>query len=272
MDVLNLHEGGIVEALNARIYGNATQTLVLSHGYGTDQTVWHFLVPFLACYFRVVVYDLVFTPNVNPDLYDPKKYTKLESYADDLVSLLDELNVNKTIYVGHSMSAMIGCIAATRRPELFEHLILLSGSPRYLNTKRYFGGFERSELKTILMQINQNFSGWVQDFAPKAVGVSYKDAVTEFENSLKRMRPQIALSVAKTVFLSDLRHILPCVQVPSTIIQSKKDIIVPNPVAFYMKRRLGGHAKVEILDTEGHFPQLSVPSLLINVLRKILDI
>ena len=127
MDMLSESGGGIIEALNATVHGNGTRTLVLSHGFGLDQTVWHYLIPYLACYFKVVVFDLIF---VNPNLYDPKRYSSFDSYAQDLVSLLDQLNVKRTIYLGHSMSAMIGCIAATERPDLFEHLILLGASPR----------------------------------------------------------------------------------------------------------------------------------------------
>ena len=133
MDTLCDYGGHIVETLNVNVYGNGTQALVLAHGFGADQTLWHYLIPYLACYFKVVVFDLVFSPNVNPDLYNPKKYSNFNGYAQDLLCLLDQLNVNKTIYLGHSMSAMIGCIAATKRPDLFEHLILLNGSPRWFS-------------------------------------------------------------------------------------------------------------------------------------------
>lgn len=133
MDTLCDYGGHIVEALNVNVYGNGTQALVLAHGFGADQTLWHYLIPYLACYFKVVVFDLVFSPNVNPDLYNPKKYSNFNGYVQDLLCLLDQLNVNNTIYLGHSMSAMIGCIAATKRPDLFEHLILLSGSPRWFS-------------------------------------------------------------------------------------------------------------------------------------------
>jgi pimeloyl-ACP methyl ester carboxylesterase len=121
------------------------------------------------------------------------------------VCLLEQLNVNETIYLGHSMSAMIGCMAARKRPELFQHLILLSGSPRYLNDKGYNGGFERSELDTIFTQIDEKFSSWVKNFTPVAVGVKCTSAITQFQSSLGRMKPKIALSVARTVFLSDMR-------------------------------------------------------------------
>ncbi|KAL1353516.1 hypothetical protein HN51_017447 [Arachis hypogaea] len=267
--------GGIVNALNANMYGNGSQTLVLAHGYGTDQRVWHFLIPYLACYFKVLVFDLAFSPNVRPQVYNEKKYgSSYDGYAADLVCLLDELNLNDTIYLGHSMSAMIGCLAATKRPQLFKHLILLSGSPRYLNGEGYKGGFERSVLDTIFKSIKQDFPSWVHSFAPTAIGVKNDpSAVAEFEDSLLRMKPEVALSVAKTVFLSDLRWVLPHVFVPCTIIQSKQDPVVPKHIAFYLKRKLGNNGannssnKVKILKTIGHFPQLTAYPLLLKVLK-----
>ncbi|XVF07441.1 hypothetical protein REPUB_Repub06bG0139100 [Reevesia pubescens] len=126
--------GGIVEALKVKIYGNGSQTMVLSHGFGEDQSVWHFLIPMLAYYFKLVVFDMVFSPNVNPKLYDTTRYhSDFNGYADDLVCLLHQLHLKNTIYLGHSMSAMVGCMAAIKSPHLFTHLILLSGSPRYIN-------------------------------------------------------------------------------------------------------------------------------------------
>lgn len=143
---------------------------------------------------------------------------------------------------------------------------------RYLNTTRYNGGFTRAELDAFFNQLDQNFSNWVLSFAPIAIGVKDTSAIAEFENSLGRMAPKIAVSVARTVFLSDLRRILPQVVVPSSIIQSRKDFVVPKTVAFYMKKRLGGPARVKILNTEGHFPQLTVYPLLLKVLKRFLHI
>ncbi|KAF5750633.1 putative sigma factor sigb regulation protein rsbq [Tripterygium wilfordii] len=272
MDALCDHGEGIVEALNAKFYGNGTETLVLSHGFGTDQSVWHYLIPYLACYFKVLVFDLIFGPNVNPDLYNPSKYSNFSGYAKDLMCLLDELNVSRSIYIGHSMSAMIGCIAATKRPHLFQQLMLLSGSPRYLNAEGYKGGFERFQLNAIFKAMNQNYSSWFQTFAPTAVAERDTAAIAEFEYSLGRMNPRTALSVAKTVFLSDLRRILPQVQVPCTIIQSRKDNMVPQNVCYYMKKKVGGHTRVNILNTQGHFPQLTAHPLLLEVLKRALHI
>ncbi|KAL2345351.1 hypothetical protein Fmac_006636 [Flemingia macrophylla] len=263
---------GYVHSLNAIFYGNGIQTLVLAHGFGTDQTVWHYLVPFLACYFKVLLFDLAFTPNVPPALYDPNKYSSFDGYAEDLVCLLDELKLKKTIYVGHSMSAMIGCLAAIKKPQLFQHLVLLGGSPRYLNDEGYEGGFSRSEVEAIFESVKQNFSGWTHTFAPNAISVNNPSAVAEFEQSLLKMNPQVALSVAKTVFLSDLRWVLPRVHVPCTIIQTRKDPIVPLSVASYITKKLATPSKVQILQTQGHFPQLTAYRSLFQVLRDSLSI
>ncbi|KAJ4823879.1 hypothetical protein Tsubulata_010460 [Turnera subulata] len=270
MEVLSGNGAGIFEALNGKIYGNGTQTLILSHGFGTDQSVWHYLIPYLACYFKVVVFDLVFAPNVKPNLYDPVKYSNFDGYAADLVNLLDELELDKTIYMGHSMSAMIGCIAAVKRPELFQHLILLGGSPRYLNDTGYDGGFSKAGIEGLFDAMSKNYSAWVPGFAPTAVLADDCAAIAEFEDTLGRINPKVALAVAKTVFLSDLRGVLPKVLVPCTIIQAKIDPVAPTFVAHYMKRNLGAPATVKILKTKGHLPQLTAYPLLLKVLKKAL--
>lgn len=136
----------------------------------------------------------------------------------------------------------------------------------------YDGGFNRSDIHQIYKSIQQNFTGWVQNFAPKAAVQNNTAATAEFEKTLGRMKPDIALSAAKAVFSSDFRHKLPQVTVPCIIIQSKKDFVVPRNVAFYIKSKVGGDAIVKILDTEGHFPHLSAPNLLFKNLKETLQI
>ncbi|TKY61854.1 strigolactone esterase D14-like [Spatholobus suberectus] len=166
---------------------------------------------------------------------------------------------------------MIRCLATTKKPELFEHLVLLSGSPRYLNKEGYEEGFTRSELNTIFESIKQNFLGWAYNFAPNAINVNNPAAIAEFEHSLLRMKPKVALSIAKIVFLSDLIWVLPRVHVPFTIIQTKKDLIVLVSVAFYLNINLGTLSKVKNLETQGHFPQLTAYRLLLEVLKDSLS-
>ncbi|XP_074282483.1 strigolactone esterase D14-like [Silene latifolia] len=266
---------GIFKALNGNVYGNVSsnQALVLVHGLGTAQSVWQNIIPFLAYFFhfKIIVFDLAFSPNVSPPMYEPEKYSKYSGYATDLVNVLDELKVDQVIYMGHSMGAMIGCIAAVRRPRLFRHLILLTPNPRYLNDGGYYGGFSKHEVEMIFKHISQNYTDWVQTFARKAIGVNDRIAISAYENSLMKMNPNITLSVAKAAFLSDWRPLLPKVHVPTTIIHVKKDFAVPDKVAYFTKKRLGGHPKLIILRTQGHFPQLTAPVVLLKVLGTIIS-
>ncbi|KAA0043762.1 strigolactone esterase D14-like [Cucumis melo var. makuwa] len=262
----------IAEALKVNVYGNGTETLVLAHGFGLDQNVWHYMIPYLACFFKVVVFDLVFSPNVKLELYDERKYSSFDGYAKDLLCVLDHLHVKRTIYVGHSMSAMVGCVAATYRPQLFHHLILLNASPRYLNGEGYIGGFEKPQVDEIFKEMDKNFTKWAKQFVPFAVIVNNSKAMAEIEHSLGRMNPKIALSVAKMVFLSDLTKLLPKVKTSTSIILTEKDNIVPKSVAFFIKSNIGGNSNVNILKSQGHFPQLTAYPQLLKVLTKVLQL
>ncbi|KAL5708520.1 hypothetical protein ACHQM5_019309 [Ranunculus cassubicifolius] len=271
MDAANPN-GALAQSLNAKVYGNGSETLVLAHGYGLDQSVWPYVLPDLTRHFKVVVYDLAFSGKVGSHVYDPKKYSSYYGYAEDLQNLLDEFQLSNTIFVGHSMSSMIGCIAAAQRPDLFKHLILLCGSPRFINDKDYNGGFETSDVEGLLAAMKQDFNGWCPNFASIAVGTNYPNAIEEFKGSLASMEPKIALDVARTIFLGDYRNILQEVKVPCTIIQSDNDINVPLSVVYDMKRRLGDYTRVEIIATEGHFPMLTAHAMLLGVLNRVLGL
>lgn len=261
----------ILEALNVRVVGSGEQYLVLAHGLGTDQSAWGRILPFFKPGYRIVLYDLVCAGSVNPDYFDFNRYTNLDPFVDDLLTILDAVGVKKCAYVGHSVSAMIGILAAIRRPELFSKLILIGASPRFLNDKDYHGGFEQEEIEKVFLAMERNYSAWVSGFAPLAVGADVPTAVREFSRTLFNMRPDISLFTSRVVFHSDLREFLGFVRVPCCIIQTTKDHSVPASVANYLKEHLGGRNTVIMLETEGHLPHLSAPGLLARKLRHALS-
>lgn len=261
---------GLLDAFHVKIMGQGKNTLVLSHGYATDQSVWHNILPFLVKNFKVISFDLPFAGAVNPSNFNYRRYASYDGYADDLLLILDELKVDKCVYLGHSMSAMIGSIASIKKPSLFEKLIYLGGSPRYLNSPGYQGGFEQAAIDQLLQFMKSNYTGFASTFAPMAVGAKFPVAVEEFKKTILAMNHKIAIFVAKQVFESDERGILSHVKVPVVIIQSKKDIVAPIFVSQYLRTHLGGKTYVELLQTEGHLPQLSAPDLLIKALKPFL--
>ncbi|KAL8546404.1 hypothetical protein ACS0TY_006219 [Phlomoides rotata] len=259
----------VVEAHNVRVLGSSDTTIVLGHGFGTDQSVWKHLVPHLVDLYRVILYDNMGAGTTNPDYFDFERYATLEGYAYDLLAILEEFNVDKCIYVGHSLSSMTGAIASIIRPDRFHKLIMISASPRFVNSRDYYGGFEQDEIDQLCNAMETNYKSWASGFAPLVVGGDMDSvAVQEFSRTLFNMRPDIALSVFRTIFAFDLRHYLGRVTPPCHIIQSSKDLAVPVAVAEYLHQNLGGKSIVEVVSTEGHLPQLSAPAITIPVLLR----
>ncbi|KAH9610703.1 hypothetical protein KSS87_001494 [Heliosperma pusillum] len=261
----------LIEALNVRVEGDGPNYLVLAHGFGTDQSAWQRILPYFTRSYKVILYDLACAGSVNPDFFDFQRYTTLDAYVDDLLDILDILGVTSCAYVGHSVSAMIGLLACIRRRNLFSKLILIGASPRFLNDHDYHGGFEEGEIETVFSAMEANYAAWVNGFAPLSVGADVPTAVQEFSRTLFNMRPDISLFACRTVFKCDFRGVLGLVKVPCFIIQTAKDMSVPESVATYMKDHLGGKSVVIMLNTEGHLPHLSAPGLLAQALWRALS-
>ncbi|GFQ04219.1 probable esterase kai2 [Phtheirospermum japonicum] len=256
-------------AHNVRVVGSGETTVVLGHGYGTDQSVWRHLVPHLVDQYKVLLYDNMGAGTTNPDYYDFDRYATLEGYAYDLLAILEEFNVQKCIYVGHSMAAMVAMIASVFRPDLFHKLITISATPRMSNTEDYYGGFEQEELDQLYEGLKANHESMIRGMAPLVVGGDMdSEAVQEFSRTLFNMRPDIALSITRTIYAFDMRPFLGQVTVPCHIIQSSKDMAVPLAVAEYLHQSIGGKSIVEVMSAEGHLPHLSAPDVTIPVLLR----
>ncbi|CAL4901513.1 unnamed protein product [Urochloa decumbens] len=248
-------------------------TVVLAHGYGSNQGLWDKLLPALSQRNRVILFDWDFTGGGGKQQLDQSRYT-FGRFADDLIELLDDKGVRGAVLVGHSMSAMAGCIASVRRPDLFSHLVLLCASPRYINSPEegYVGGFNKAGIDGMLDAMESDFASWVKGFVPNAVGDPA--SVPPVEESFLAMDPAVALELARMIFLGDQREALAAVAAPCTIVQVERDIAAPPSVAEYMKRRLtmgaAAAADMVIIDSVGHFPQLVAPQQLLAVLEGVL--
>lgn len=141
---------------------------------------------------------------------------------------------------------------------------------RYINTNDYEGGFGNSDIEQIISNIESNYHNWAPAFASLAVDAKDPLSVDKFAKCLTRMRPEVALPLAKTVFYSDERDILEKVTTPCTIIQTTNDVVVPNSVPVYMQKKIKGNSTVEIIDADGHFPQLTAHLQLLDILRSVL--
>lgn len=256
---------------NARevVVGEAGVTVVLAHGYGVSQASWDKILPSISHAGKVLLFDWDFAAD---DDEEEARYT-FGRFADDLIALMDEREVRGAVLVGHSMSAMVGCIASARRPDLFAHLLLLCASPRYIDSEEegYVGGFDEASIHAMLGTMESDFQGWVKGFVPNAAGsVSVEERI---ERSFLAMDPAVALGVARMIFLGDQREALDNVLPPCTIVQARHDFAAPPVVAEYIQRRMtaaGTDASLEIVESVGHFPQLVAPTHVAGILEGVL--
>lgn len=252
--------------LNARIRGTGKDLLVLSHGFGTDQSAWDGVAGDLAERYQVLTYDLACSGLADPDAFGLERHATLDGYAIDLNDLLDDMAVDSCHFIGHSVSAMIGMLAAIQRPERFSSLTMLGASARYLNDGEYQGGFEQSDVDAILDAIAADFHEWAKQFAPHAIARAADDpAARSFIGSMRRMRPDIALLSWRTIITSDLREWVPLCPVPVSLIQCRRDPAVPQSAADYLRTNLP-RASMQILETDGHLPHLAAPELVLPAL------
>src|SRR5262245_17001332 len=121
--------------------GLGTQPMLFAHGFGCDQSMWRWVAPLFQGDYRVMLYDLAGCGEAHLGAYDRTRHATLHGYARDVLDIANELELHDLIFVGHSVSGIIGILAAIEQPERFSRLILVSPSPCYINDSAYIGGF-----------------------------------------------------------------------------------------------------------------------------------
>jgi pimeloyl-ACP methyl ester carboxylesterase len=259
-------DGPLAKRHRATLIKGGGDLVILSHGFGTDQSSWAGVLERLPRRFSVLLYDLPGAGPLLPTDFSADRYRSLSAFADDLLHLLEEIGVQQASYVGHSVSGMIGALAAIEDPLRFRKLLLLNASPRYLDDVDYRGGFSRSELDGLLEAMASNYQAWVAGFAPLAIGSDTPHAVEEFSASLLAMRPDVALRIARAIFESDVRNLLPILEVPTVLIHARGDIAVPEQVAHYLADHIP-RSRLTWIPVTGHLPHISAPDQVADALR-----
>ena len=263
----------VVQRNNVRVSGQGTRPMLFAHGFGCDQHMWRFMAPAFEASYKVVLFDHVGAGRSDVSAYDREKYGTLDGYATDVLELCEELALTDVIFVGHSVSAMIGVLAATQQPERFGGLVLVGPSPRYLNDEGYVGGFSQQDVAELLDALDSNYLGWSSAMAPAIMGNPDRpELATELTNSFCRTEPTIASQFARVTVLSDNRDDLAAVRVPTLVLQCSDDIIAPTAVGDYIHARILGSELVRLKAT-GHCPNLSAPdettAAVLDFLRRV---
>ena len=245
---------------NVHVSGAGPATMFFAHGFGCDQNMWRLLEPVYRKRYRTVLFDLVGSGASDRSAYDPDKYSSLQGYADDVLEIVREFGQGPALFVGHSVSAMIGMLANLKDPGRFGAQIMIGPSPCYINDGQYVGGFSRGDIDGLLETLESNYLGWSSNMAPAIMGAPEQPELgVELTNSFCRTDPNIAKQFARATFLSDNRTDLPRLSTPTLIIQCNDDMIAPMAVGEYLHRQLP-RSTLSVVANVGHCPHLSSPS------------
>ena len=257
----------VIRRNNVHAFGDGADPIVFAHGFGCDQNMWRFVAPAFADRHRIVLFDHVGAGQSDPAAYDRRKYATLDGYATDLLEICHALHLAHVILVGHSVSAMIGVLAAKREPELFKALVLVGPSPRYINDEGYIGGFSTQDIESLLTSLESNYLGWSSTMAPVIMGNADRPELgAELTNSFCRTDPEIASHFARVTFFSDNRRDLAAVVTPALVLQCSDDVIAPNAVGEYVHAHMPA-SQLVVMKATGHCPNLSAPAETIEAIR-----
>jgi len=257
---------------NVKVAGSGTQPMLFAHGFGCDQNMWRFVAPAFADDYKLVLFDYVGSGKSELSAYDADRYASLDGYARDVLDIVHALDLRDVIFVGHSVSAMVGVLAANREPDRFARLVLIGPSPRYINDPpNYVGGFEQSDIEGLLETMDKNYIGWANYLAPAIMkNADRPELGAELTESFCSTDPVIARRFAEATFFSDNRTDLQHVRVPTLVLQCSEDIIAPNAVGEYVHRETPG-STLRLMRATGHCPHMSAPEETVSLIREFLE-
>jgi sigma-B regulation protein RsbQ len=253
---------------NVKMFGQGSQPMIFAHGYGCDQNMWRLVTPAFQQDHRIILFDHVGAGDSDLKAFSRTRYATLNGYATDILEICAELNLKNVLFVGHSVSAMIGVLAAIREPDLFDRLILIGPSPCYLKDGDYDGGFSKNDIEGLLDFLDRNYLGWSAQMAPVIMGNPDRPELSaELANSFCRTDPEIAKHFARVTFLSDNRSDLSRVKRPAVILQCAEDSIAPLAVGQFVHDHLANSSLI-LMKATGHCPHLSAPEETISAINQ----
>ncbi len=260
----------VIKRNNVHLFGHGNETLMFGHGFGCDQNMWRYVTPAFQQHYKILLFDHVGAGESDTSAYDKNKYGTLNGYASDMIEICRTLELDDIIFVGHSVSAMMGILSSIKDPDIFDKLILIGPSPCYLNDGDYVGGFDRADILTMLSYMEQDYYTWADTFAPLIMGNFNNPSLSEeLVQSFCDTDSDIAKHFAKVAFLSDNRPDLPKLQADSLIMQCSEDVIAPLEVGDFVHQAIKNSTLVRLKAT-GHCPNLSAPLEIIEVMEDYL--
>jgi sigma-B regulation protein RsbQ len=260
----------VLSTYNVTVSGQGSSPMLFAHGLGCDHNVWQQVAAHFEADYQVIVFDYIGSGGSDLSRYNRERYASLNGYAEDILDIIAALGLKEVLFVGHSVSSMIGMLAAIKAPHLFSKLVMIGPSPYYINEPHYMGGFDREDIQQLLSMMENNYEQWSQFFAPKAMGNNDKPELAgDLQELFCKADPVITTQFAKVTFLSDNRKDLSHLEVPVLILQPSEDIVAPQHIGEYIHQHIRSSTLCHMKAT-GHFPHLSAVEETVSSIKKYL--
>ena len=268
MTGINVTDHPILKRNNVKVVGSGKNVAMLAHGFGCDQTMWRFLQPYLDNDFQIILFDYTGCGQSDASFFDREKYQTLSGYACDVIEICDALKVDSVVYFGHSVSSIIGTLAAVKRPDLFAELVMVCPSPCFLNfPPEYHGGFDKADLEELINLMDKNHVGWANYLAPLVIGENHPEEMTVvLADSFCSTDPMYLKPFAKATFFSDHRADLASCFVPSLVLQSANDSLADQSIGEFMVKQLP-NGVLKVIEANGHCLHMTNPESVYNAFK-----
>ncbi|MFN2458088.1 MAG: alpha/beta fold hydrolase [Chitinophagaceae bacterium] len=261
----------VIASHNVNILGKGNQPLLFAHGLACDQNVWSYITPAFEDEYKIILFDFIGSGESDLSCYDGEKYASLKGYAADVLAICEALNLKDVIFIGHSVSSMIGLYSAISKPTLFSNLIMIGPSPCYKNEPPYEGGFEKQDIDQLLTVMKEDYTKWVDLFAPMVIGkLNNPDLIDEVKETFCKADPAITYEFAKVALLSDSRNDLQNLKTNTLLMQLEEDLLAPPNVGEHLHKNIC-NSTLYRMNATGHFPHLSAPEETISMIKQYLD-
>lgn len=236
----------------------AGRPLVFVHGWSMSARVWLYQTEALASSYRVVTVDLRGHGESSPTA---SGFT-LEDFATDMIELFTRLDLHNAALIGWSMGAQVALQAFTRLRGRLAALVLVGGTPVFNAAEDYPYGLPPVETRGMAVRLRRNYTKTMGDFfngmfaEGELSHEDYQRIIREIVVGVRLPEPEVALGALDTLASSDLRSMLPEVNVPVLLVHGSRDTVSLPDASRYMAQHLPD-ASLQIMEGVGHAPLLS---------------
>jgi pimeloyl-ACP methyl ester carboxylesterase len=256
----------LIDGISARDQGDRRHpSIIFTHGFPFSSKMWQHQVAALSQSYYCVTYDV---RGLGQSAPGDGQYT-LEGLVDDLLSVADELKLDRPIAVGLSMGGYIALRAAEKRPESFRGLVLCDTKSAAdddagkLARAQAIKSINRDGMSSYASYIvSRCFSSDAPDKSPRL-----------FQEALDEVRQQNPLGVKGCLLAmagrTDTTAFLAQIAIPTLLIVGENDLLTPPALMRSMQNKING-SELSVIPEAGHMAPVENPAAVNRALESFI--